>query len=393
MSMEKRTARGMDAERLASIPGRMSAFVEKGTIAGAVTLVARHGVIASLEAVGYQDLANQKPMRTDTIFQIRSMTKPITAAGIMILIEEGRLVLADPVEKHLPEFAGVTVSESPGRDPPVLKSPSRPMTIRDLLGHSSGMLAWAEDYGIRSEWRVPLAEAVTQYSRHPLQSDPGTTFLYSDVGFSTLGRVIEVVSNQRYERFVEERILEPLGMNDSFFFPSRDKLQRIATAYKLEGGTLKEDGNYAAYREDRLHLQKNPCPAWGMYSTALDLFAFFQMMQNGGTFEGIRILSQASVELMTRVHTGELEDRRRPDGVRLANYGLGWRVAADPMETLRLTSIGTYSHGGISGVHGWVDPQKSLVGLLLVQRFDWPPPYPREERDMFMAMAAAATVA
>ena len=238
--MNQAAVTGMDPERLGRIPARMKEFVEQGTIAGAVTLVARHGVVASLEAVGYQDLETKMPMRTDSIFQIRSMAKPVTAVGIMLLQEDGRLALDDPVEKHLPEFRGISVSERrEGEEERALKQPSRPITIRDLMTHTSGMLfelvppdgdwkTWVQ------EWRKwTLAEYVTLCAQQPLQFDPGTKFQYSDEGFHSLGRIIEVASEQPYEKFIADRIFEPLGMKDSFFFPPPAKLQ----TYKRRSAT------------------------------------------------------------------------------------------------------------------------------------------------------------
>ncbi len=205
--MKQAPVAGMDPERLARIPIRMKAFVEKGTIAGAVTLVARHGVVASLEAVGYQDLETKTHMRTDTILQIRSMTKPVTAVGIMILIEEGRLSLLDPVEKHLPEFREMSVIASrEGDNEPALKQPSRAITIRDLMTHTSGMphgLGPRDPVSpVDGDWKTwfltwrkrTLADEVAMMAQQPLESDPGTGFRYADAGFHTLGRIIEVVS-------------------------------------------------------------------------------------------------------------------------------------------------------------------------------------------------------
>ena len=177
---------GMDPERLARTPARMKEFVEKGTIAGAVTLVARHGVVASLEAVGYQDLESKKPMRADTIFNIESMTKSLTAAGVMILLEEGRLLLSDPVEKYLPEFLDqMMVEQREGDKVLAVKKPSRPITIRDLLTHTSGVIG-DEPREMPIQLDKTLAENVRIFAREPLEFEPGAKFWYSSVGFRTL---------------------------------------------------------------------------------------------------------------------------------------------------------------------------------------------------------------
>lgn len=376
---------GMDADTLARIPARMKAWVDKGTVPGVVTLIQRHGVIASLEASGVQDLETKRPMRTDTIFRIASMTKPFTAVGIMILVEEGRLALSDPVEKYLPDFKNMWVIESREGDKNgdtrrTLRHASRPITLRDLLTHTSGMYGMPPetiDEAISRKTRT-LADVVTLYSQKPLDFDPGTKWQYSNLGIATLGRIIEVVSDQPYEKFIESRIFQPLGMKDSFFFLPDDRQSRLATVYLLDKGKLKKAdwdfaGKGAVY----------PFPEGGMYSTALDLARFYQMMLNGGAYEGRRLLSRAAVETMTAVQTGDLQAGHTPG----MGYGLAWAVVRTADGTLPFTSLGTYGHGGAFGTYGWVDPKKDLVGVFLVQQPDI-----ATERNAFMAMAAAAIV-
>ena len=259
------TKAGMDPARLARIPARMKEFVDSGTIAGAVTLVARHGVVASLEAVGYQDVESRKPMRTDTIFAIASMTKSLTATGVMVLLEDGRLLLSDPVEKHLPEFRGqMLVEQRDGDKVLAVKKPSRPITIWDLLTHTSGVpWAWEQD-------NKTLAEKARNFAREPLEFEPGTKFSYSNAGYGTLGRIIEVVSGQPYEEFMEEHIFRPLGMKDTFYFLPPEKYDRIATVYNLEAGKLQK-----IPAPEATTPQKYVSPSGGCYSTASDLFAFY----------------------------------------------------------------------------------------------------------------------
>src|SRR2546426_549930 len=186
-------------------------------------------------------------MRTDSIFQIMSMTKPITAAGIMILIDEGKLSLNDPVDKHLPEFRSQWMIESQSSDHKsrTLKRPSRPITIRDLLTHTSGMAA-APPEGAKELYQrmdMPLKEAVALFSQQPLDFEPGSKWQYSNAGIATLGRIIEVASDQPFEKFLDERIFRPLGMKDSFFFPSPEKIERISMVYKIEKGKLMRSGD------------------------------------------------------------------------------------------------------------------------------------------------------
>lgn len=383
---------GMDPDRLARIPARLQEFVDSGTIAGAVTLVARQGKVVSLEAVGYQHLETKTPMRTDSIFQIRSMTKPITAVGIMILLEEGRLLLSDPVDKFVPEFRDQTVvAKREGEKVLTTKKPSRPITIMDLLTHTSGM-PWPASYRPLKT----LAEHVAVLPREPLEVEPGAKFLYTDAGFDTLGRIIEVASGQPYEKFIEERVLRPLGMKDSCFFPPPEKYNRIASAYEPQNGKLRraEDlnpdwlshgpGGYRAF----LAAVQYPGPSWGMFSTASDMAAFHQMMLNGGTYNGVRVLSRASVEAMTTEYTGDLGPERR------WSYGLGWDVHRErPSSGLfALESPGAYGKGGSRGTFGWVDPGKELVGIFMIQHNSLveseEPGY--TVRDTFIAMTYAA---
>ncbi|SRR5581483_633489 len=379
---------GMDPARLSQIPGRMKAFVEKGTIPGVVTLVQRHGALASLEAVGYQDLESHKPMRTDTIFQIMSMTKPFTGVGIMILMEEGKLALSDPVEKYLPEFRGMSVIDHREGDRRILRPPARKVTIRDLLTHTSGMYAKMPPAldPLENWMSKTLAEVVLIGSQQPLDFDPGTKWQYSNIGIATAGRIIEVLADQPYEKFLESRIFQPLGMRDSYLFPPPEKYERIAACYTLENGKLKlmgEDtlgGGRYRYRKG----VRNPLPEGGLYSTASDLAAFYQMMLNGGMLNGKRILSKATVDLMTRVHTGDLKTANPG-----TSYGLSWSVVSDPMGSLALPllSTGSYGHGGAFGTYGWVDPKQDMVGVFLVQR-----PSASDERNAFMSLAGSAIV-
>ncbi len=343
----------MDAKRLALIPERMQEFVDAGKTAGVVTLIQRHGEVAGFEAVGYQDLESRKPMRTGTIFQIMSMTKPVTGVGVMILMEEGRLSLMDPVEKHLPDFRGQRMTAG--------DKPTRPITVWDLMTHTSGM-AGGLPPGMREFYRKfdkTLAEAVAIYSQQPLQSEPGAKWQYSNMGIATLGRIIEVIAGKPFEQFLAERMFEPLGMNDSFLFLPEDRRPRLASLYTYTDGKLVKSGA-DIFRTGARY----PMPEGGMYSTAADLAAFYQMMLSGGSLNGSRILSTASVDLMTRNHTGNLKAGFAP-GV---GYGLTWAVVREPLGMFRLNSVGTYSHGGAFRTYGWVDPELDLVGVVLQQR-------------------------
>ena len=227
---------GLDPTRLAQIPVRMKQFVDKGTAAGVVTLVAHHGKVSALDAVGYTDLESRQPMKADAIFQIHSMTKPIVAMAAMILAEEGRLSIGDPVEKHLPEFRGQWVRESQDSGTMTLRRPVRSVTLRDLMTHTSGMSLNPPE-GIKElhgALHKSLAEVVLVESQQPLEFDPGTKWQYSNNGIATLARVIEVVSGMPLEKFLEARIFQPLGMKDTYLFPPKGKASPNANRLYFE---------------------------------------------------------------------------------------------------------------------------------------------------------------
>lgn len=356
----------LDAAKLAAIRPRMQQFVDQGEVAGAVTLVGRHDRIVSLEAVGFQDLEAKRPMRTDSIFRIASMTKPITAIGIMILVDEGKLAIDDTVEKYLPEFRGQQLAVKTNNTV-TLKSPSRPITLKDLLTHTSGMAGGLprNPEGLYSKRDLTLAEAVRIYAKEPLEFEPGTKWAYCNIGIDTLGRIIEVVSGESYEAFLKKRVFDPLGMVDTTFYPSPAQADRIAVTYR------KEQGKLVASKADILGPPagaKFPIPAGGLFSTATDLLKVYQMMLNRGELGGKRILSPASVQTMTQVHTGELT-AGFTSGV---GFGLGWGVVRTPVDVTAMLSPGTFGHGGAFGTQGWIDPDKDLIFILLIQRIGLP---------------------
>lgn len=373
-----------DAERLAKLSERMKSFVEQGRAAGIVTLLAYRGKPVQSLAFGVQDLESKKPMTPDTIFQIASMTKPITCVGVMMLAEDGLLAISDPVEKFLPGFANVQIREKSEGDIEEIRKPVRKITIRDLMTHTSGMSGgYPEGFTeLFSKRDRTLAEAVEAFPMRFLDFEPGTKWGYSNMGIATLGRIIEVVSGKSYEEFLEERLFKPLGMHDSHFFVPEAKRDRIATIYRLDNDKLVK-ADVDLFRAEA----KYPAPEAGLYSTAPDLFRFYQMMLNGGVLDGKRILSKLSVELMTANHTGELKAGFSP-GI---GFGLGWAIVRNTEGTFRLSSIGTYGHGGLWKTYGWVDPKKELVGVILLQRLSSDGDL-ADEVNAFMTMAAAAMI-
>lgn len=375
---------GMDPVRLAQIPKRMKEFVDDGKIAGVVTLIARRGVIVHHEAQGWQDIEKKSPMKPDSIFQIMSMTKPMTSVAIMMLADEGRVALVDPVEKHLPEFRGQRVIVTRNDDEIVLRKPSRPITVRDLLMHTSGMATmpppgFGELYFTLNR---TLAEATIAYSQTPLEFEPGNRWQYSNPGIATLGRIVEVVSGMPFEKFLDARIFQPLGMKDTFIFPPGDKRPRIAMVYQAQDGKLNPAGARILGGDPWIYRKgaKYSGPEFAGYSTAADLAAFYEMVRAGGVFDGKRLLSRAAVEAMTSLQTGDLKAGHMPG----TGFGLAWEVVKEPLGESNYLSIGTFGHGGAFGTHGWVDKEKELVGVYLVQGG------PVDGKYAFMRMAGAA---
>lgn len=378
---------GMDAAQLQKIAPRMRAMADEQDVSGAVTLVMRKGTLAHLEATGWQDIEAKKPMRTDTLFQIMSMTKPFTGAAIMMLVEEGKVRLGDPVERHLPEFRGqmVKVSESDGVV--TLKKPSRPITVRDLMTHTSGMGPAAPGIGeILQTMDRTLAEACLIYSQQPLDFEPGTKWQYANTGIAILGRIVEVRSGMTYDKFLETRIFQPLGMVDSHVFLPAEKQARVAPVYTRKDGRLVKAGASILAGDPMLFRKgaKYAGPEFSMYSTAWDLAQFYQMMANHGTLGGKRLLSPASVEVMTELHTADLHAGHNLG----TGFGLTWEVTKTNAGMLTGQSIGTFGHGGAFGTYGWIDPKKELVGVFMIGlAVDGKP-----VRDAFVGMANAAVM-
>ena len=376
-------AADLDPARLARIRPAMQGFVDRGEIAGAVTLVGRHDRVASVEAVGYQDLDGKVPMRPDSLFRIASMTKPVTAVGIMILVDKGKLSVEDPVEKHLPEFRDQQLKSGAKDGSPT--KPSRPITVRDLLTHTSGMPGGLPPAlaGLYVKRDRTLAEAVKLFARAPLEFEPGTKWAYCNIGIDTLGRIIEVVSGQSYESFLRQRVFGPLGMVDTCFYPSAEQLKRVAVTYGVEKGKL------AASKGDIIGLPpgaKYPIPAGGLCSTAGDLARFYQMMLNGGTLAGKPVLSPESVKTMTQVQTGELTSGFTSG----MGFGFGWAVVRKPEGVTAMLSKGSFGHGGAFGTQGWIDPEKDLFMILMIQRVGLPNADASAMRREFQTIAVSA---
>jgi CubicO group peptidase (beta-lactamase class C family) len=355
-------------EKLKAIPAAMQKFVDSDDISGAVTVVGRKDGIVAFDAVGQRDIAAKASMAKDTMFRIASMTKPITAIGIMILVDEGKLSPDDDVAKHLPEFTGQLLREpSSGLDGVpgtfAFKKPKRPVKIRDLLTHTSGVANYPKGVDdVYLKRNRTLSETALATALQPLTFEPGSKWKYSNEGIDALGRVIEVVSGENYESFLRKRVFDPLGMKDTTFYPTKEQQERVALTYfkGRDGKLFLSKGTLMQVPEGAKH----PIPAGGLFSTGDDLAKLYQMMLHKGELNGKRILSEKAAAEMTKVQTGSLKTGF-VDGM---GFGYGWAVVREPKGVTAMLSAGTYGHGGAFGTQGWIDPEQDLFVVLLIQR-------------------------
>jgi CubicO group peptidase (beta-lactamase class C family) len=310
-----------------------------------------------------------------------SMTKPITAIGIMMLADEGKLSIDDPVEKYLPEFTGQMLVAERGKDTISLKKPAHPITIKELLTHTSGLPeipnGLLDTYGKRHR---TMAERVIALSQRPLDFEPGTKWAYCNTGIETLGRIIETVSGQPYDQFLQEHIFKPLGMVDTTFYPNDKQMERAAALYD------KKDGKLVAPPASPTAPMKGvrpPSPAGGLYSTGADLARLYQAMLNGGKTNAAVLLSPKSFQEMTKVHTGDLKAGFVPG----SGWGLGMGIVVQPTGITEMLSPGTYGHGGAYGTQAWIDSKKNLFFVLLIQRTGLPNSDASPMRKEFQAAA------
>ncbi len=357
-----------------AINARLRPFVDKREISGAVTLVATPDRVLHLGAIGSADLANDRPMRNDSIFWIASMTKPITAVAVLMLQDEGKLSVEDPVEKHLPEFKRVRTAL--GKKAPLL--------IRHLLTHTSGMgdLSPSQARSIKN-----LAGLTPLHVAMPLAFEPGTKWVYCQSGINTAARIVEVVSGEPFDDFLEKRLFEPLGMKDTTFYLAVKQLPRLVTAYRrTANGELEASPNFILYGKPPTSRDRFPAANGGLFSTAPDYARFCQMVLSGGTFDGKCFLKPESVRLMSTIQTGELKTGFT-DG---NGWGLGWCVVREPQGVTAVLSPGSFGHGGAYGTQAWIDPLKKRIYILMVQRADFPNSDASEVRRAFQTAAASA---
>lgn len=372
---------------LTPIAASQEPFIKDGQLSGAVTLLWKDGTTVSHEAVGFQDLETQTPMQKDSLFWIASMTKPITALGIMMLMDEGKLSIDDPVEKHLPEFKGQRLLKEKTDAQTVLIKPARPITIKDLLTHTSGLVGNSPLDGDAIDV-LTLKEAVITYALSPLQFEPGSKWSYCNPGINTLGRIIEVISGDEYARFLEKRLFKPLRMKNTTFWPSKGDLKKLATSYKpTADGKGLEVAPIKYLTPPFSNKKRTPLAAGGLFSTAEDLLKLYQMVLNNGEVDRKRYVSAESLALMTQNHTGDLK-AGFTDGM---GMGLGFQIVVTPTGATATLSPGTYGHGGAHGTQGWIDPVKKTIHILLIQRAGLPNGDASPMRQAFHEAAAKLT--
>lgn len=334
-------------------------FLQNNRLAGVVTLLALNGEIIEEEATGYADLRNSRPIKTSDLFWIASMTKPITATAILMLADEGKLSVEDSVTKYLPAFGRPWVATEKTDDRITLERARRPITIRDLLTHFSGI----ENPPVPSPSSL-LSSLVHEASLLPLGSQPGSRWLYGDSGMNLLGRIVEVITGLTFPDFLEARIFGPLGMSDTSFFPRPDQLERLVKAYVPDAeGLLQETGNSVILAPIN-ERQRPVLPGAGLFSTARDMYRFCQMILNGGIADGRRYLSESIVRDMTTSQTGDRETGFVPG----MSFGFGFAVVRSPTGPTAMLTPGTFGHDGVFGTGYWVDPMHKSITILMYQR-------------------------
>ncbi|MCH6258550.1 beta-lactamase family protein [Puniceicoccaceae bacterium K14] len=356
---------------LPGIDEAMLDFVESGEITGAVTLVSSGDSTLHFGAVGQRDRDAALVMETDTIFRIASMTKPVCGVAVLILVDEGLLNLDDPVADYIPEFAD-------------LKTPSGTeanLTLRQLLNHTAGLSEVTVEEMAQAN---SLADLIPVYLSKSMKGEPGERWRYSQSGINTAARIVELVSGLPFNVFLQRRIFDPLGMKDTTHYLDADQRKRLVVAYAKDRDTGEVNADtsfWATASPDRPPLGNR-----GLYSTAADYTAFCQMLLNGGQLNGTRILSKESVAELSRNSTGDLKTGFVPGSA----WGVATGIVRESQGVTAMLSSGTYGHGGAFGTQAWIDPEREIIYVLMIQRRGFGNGDASNVRKMFMETAAAA---
>ena len=367
--------------KLPGIGAAMQEMIAKNEIAGAVTAVVTKDRFLHLDTTGFADVAAKRPMTPDSLFWIASMTKPVTGVAILMLQDEGKLTVTDPVAKYLPEFAA-------------LKTPSgKPanLTLLQILTHTSGL---GEATGPAAQQARTLADLVPIWLAAPMQYEPGEKWKYTQSGINAAARIVEVVSGMTFDAFVQKRLFDSLGMKDTTFYPNDEQRAKLATAYakNKDTGALES----VPPRPEFGSRDRPPQGHAGLYSTAPDYARFCQMLLNGGTLDGRRYLSAKAMTFLATPQTAGLPTgffQTDSYGNRGANYG--WGIATSILRlphggVAAMLSPGTYGHGGAWGTQAWIDPVKGVAYVLMVQRSNFPNSDASDVRRVFQQAAASA---
>ena len=379
---------GLSAKRLACISTTSQKFIDEKRLAGAVTVVARRGKVAHFEAFGMMDIETDKPMQRDTIFRIYSMTKPIAAAAVMMLCEEGKLQFDAPASTYLPELGGLKVGADTDGELLTWVEADRDMTVCDLMRHTAGLPGAARymagqtaidkryrEAGLHLLHECDLQEMVERLGRIPLLYQPGTKWHYS-IAADVLGRLIEVTSGQSFDAFLAERIFQPLGMHDTGFYVPKEKIERFASMYgpKPEGGLqiidAPEGGTGHVSRNSFIQKPKFLSAGGGLVSTAADFARFCLMLSGKGVLEGERLMTSESVELMTRNHLPAHLiplDKKPEERYAGLGFGLGVSVRVEQTDWIPASQVGEYGWIGGASTEFWISPRDELVAIILTQ--------------------------
>jgi CubicO group peptidase (beta-lactamase class C family) len=372
LAMAKPEDAGMSSERLKRLSAAMQKVIDDKQLAGITTMIARHGRIVHFETFGHQNIETKTPMAKDTIFRIYSMTKPITGVALMMLYEEGKFRLSDPVEKYIPEWKGMKVASGYGSTEPATEPANHPMTIRELMSHTGGL-----SYGIFSESQVDkmyrdasvldtdstLKDMIAKLAKIPLRQQPGTKWHYS-ISVDVQGYLVEVLSGQPFDQFLQTRLFGPLRMKDTAFWVPEDKAKRFAQVYNYDpdGSLVAREGFSGG--ANYLKPPKFHGGGGGLVSTTTDYMRFCQMLLNGGELDGVRILSPTTVKLMASNQLPKAIPEMAPG----TGFGLDFAVVHDPVEA-GAYSVGEYYWGGAAGTWFWIDPVEDLVFVGMIQQF------------------------
>ena len=360
---------GVSSERLRRIDAAMTRLVDEKQVAGLVTLLERHGKIVHFNAAGKLDVRKPDPLQKDSIFRIYSMTKPITGVAMMMLYEEGKWRLDDPVTRYIPEFARLKVYAGKNDDgSPKLEDAKRSMTMRELMTHTGGLGYVLNannpvdkmiiDGNVLNS-RASLQDMITGLAKIPLLAQPGTRWSYS-IGVDVQGYLVEKFSGQPFAEFVRTRIFEPLGMKDTAFYVPKEKLLRLAQVHTGAGANLAVDEN----RPDATLVPAGPSGGGGLFSTAADYARFCEMLLQGGQFKGVRLLAPRTVEMMRTNHVNPDPLNTMPPGT---GWGMDFQIVIDAAAAGDSVSSGTYSWFGIAGTWFWIDPVEDLAFVGMVQ--------------------------